>query len=277
MAEKNKVMKKLAAQIRIETIRQMMEIGFGHIGGSMSIADLIAVLYGGVMKINPLNPKWKNRDYFVCSKGHAGPAVYSALALKGFFPMAWIKTLNKPGTRLPSHVDHNKTPGIDMTAGSLGQGLSAAMGIALANRAEGRSNYTYVVAGDGECQEGQIWEAVMSAAHYKLDHLILFVDFNNRQIDGTLEIVNDITNFSERFAAFRWNTQEVDGHNVEEIDAAITKAKAATGKPSAIIMKTLKGKGCSFVEELWYNHHIPMPRPESENEIKKLEEYISSL
>ena len=277
MSERIKTMKKLAAQIRIETIRQMMVLGFGHIGGSMSIADIVAVLYGGVMNVDPSNPKWEDRDYFVCSKGHAGPTVYSALALKGFFQMDWINTLNIPGTNLPSHVDRNKTPGIDMTAGSLGQGLSAAVGIALANRSEGRNNYTYVIVGDGECQEGQIWEAAMAAAHYKLDHLIVFIDFNNKQIDGTLEMVNNISNFSERFAAFQWNTQEVDGHNVEEIDKAITRAKAATGKPSVIILRTIKGKGCTFIEELPFNHHIPMPRPESENEIKKLEEYISSL
>lgn len=272
-----KSMKVMSAKIRIETIRQMMEIGSGHIGGSMSIADVLGVLYGGIMKFDPQNINWDERDYFVCSKGHAGPAIYSVLALNGFFPMDWIKTLNIPGTRLPSHCDRTKTPGIDMTAGSLGQGVSAAVGIALGARISGKDSYTYTIAGDGECQEGQIWEAVMYAAHLKLDHLILFVDYNKKQIDGTVAQVNDITNFKERFESFRWHAEEVDGHDCEAIYNAIQKAKQVKGKPSVIVLDTKKGKGCTFIEDLDYNHYVPMPRKECESEIKNLENYILTI
>jgi transketolase len=255
----------------------MMTIGFGHIGGSMSIADLVGVLYGGEMRIDSKNPTWPERDKLVCSKGHAGPALYSALALRGFFPMEWLDTLNKPGTNLPSHCDRTKTPGIDLTTGSLGQGLSGAVGFALASKAVSYDSYTYCIMGDGECQEGQIWEAAMVAAHYKLDHLIGFIDFNNKQIDGTIVDVNDITNFIERFTSFRWNSFEADGHNVAEITGAIAKAKASTGKPSVIVLHTIKGKGCSFIEKLGYNHHIPMPRAESEAEITRLRQEAAEI
>jgi transketolase len=276
-AETIKSMQIMSAKIRIETIRQLMEIGFGHIGGSMSIADVLGVLYGGVMRIDPKNPDWEDRDYFVCSKGHAGPAVYAALALNGYFPMDWLKTLNKPGTKLPSHCDRTKTPGIDMTAGSLGQGISAAVGIALGARISGKDSYTYCIVGDGECQEGLIWEAVMFAAHCKLGNLILFVDYNKKQIDGTIAQVNDITNFTERFISFRWDAQQVNGHDCEAIYNAIQKAKQVKDKPSVIVLDTKKGKGCSFVEDLGYNHYVPMPREECEAEINNLENYIAAI
>ncbi|MDR1211332.1 MAG: transketolase [Spirochaetaceae bacterium] len=269
-------MKVMSAKIRIETICQMTEIGFGHIGGSMSIADVLGVLYGGVMRIEPKNPGWKDRDYLVCSKGHAGPAIYSALALKGYFPMDWLKTLNKPQTNLPSHCDRLRTPGIDMTTGSLGQGLSAAAGIALGNRIDNRDNYTYAIMGDGECEEGQIWEAAMTAGHYKLSNLIAFVDYNGIQIDGPVEMVNNITNFAERFGAFRWHTQEVDGHDVAAIDEAVTKAKAVKDKPSVIVLKTVKGQGCAYVVSMSYNHHIPMPKDKLEESLRILEAEIKS-
>jgi transketolase len=274
--ERIKTMKVLSAKIRIETINQMTEIGFGHIGGSMSIADLLGVLYGGVMQVDPKNPAWADRDYLVCSKGHAGPAVYSALALRGFFPMEWLKTLNVFQTNLPSHCDRLRTPGIDMTAGSLGQGLSAAAGIALGNRIDHRNNYTYAIIGDGECEEGQIWEAAMTAGHYKLSHLIAFVDNNGMQIDGPVEKVNNITNFAERFSAFRWHAQEVDGHDVAAIDEAVAKAKAAEDRPSVIILKTVKGQGCASVVSMSYNHHIPMPKDKLEESIRILEAEIKS-
>jgi transketolase len=169
-------MRRLSADIRIETVRSLAAAGFGHIGGSASIADVLAVLYGGVMRIDPENPRWDERDWLVLSKGHCGPALYAALALKGFFPMEWLKTVNQAGTRLPSHADRTKTPGIDMTAGSLGQGLSAAAGIALGNRLQGFDSYTYCIVGDGELNEGQIWEALQAANQFHLDHLIVFVD-----------------------------------------------------------------------------------------------------
>jgi transketolase len=274
--ERVRAMKLMSAKIRIETIKQMTEIGFGHIGGSMSIADVLGVLYGDVMHLEPNDPGWKDRDYLVCSKGHAGPAVYAALALRGYFPMNWLKTLNRPQTNLPSHCDRTKTPGIDMTTGSLGQGLSAAAGIALGNRIEHRDNYTYAIVGDGECDEGQIWEAAMAAGHYKLSNLIAFVDYNGIQIDGPVEMINDITNFAERFSAFRWHAQEVDGHDVAAIDGAITRAKAVKDKPSVIVLKTVKGQGCAYVVSMSYNHHIPMPKDKLEESLRILEEEVKS-
>jgi transketolase len=274
--ERIKAMKLMSAKIRIETIKQMTEIGFGHIGGSMSIADVLGVLYGGVMRLEPKDPGWKDRDYLVCSKGHAGPAIYAALALRGYFPMDWLKTLNKPQTNLPSHCDRNRTPGIDMTTGSLGQGLSSAAGIALGNRIDRRDNYTYAIMGDGECEEGQIWEAAMTAGHYKLSHLIAFVDHNRMQIDGPVEMINNITNFAERFSAFRWHVQEIDGHDVAAIDEAITKAKAVEDKPSAIVLKTVKGQGCAYVVSMSYNHHIPMPKDKLEESLRILEAEVES-
>ena len=178
-------LKRFSADIRITMLREMQAIGAGHIGGSASIADVLAVLYGGVMQIDPQNPGWEDRDRFVLSKGHCGPALYAALALKGFFPLEWLSTLNGPKTRLPSHADRLKTPGIDMTTGSLGQGISSAVGIALGNRAQGRNSYTYCIIGDGEMEEGQVWEACESAAHFALDKFVLFVDWNKYQLDGT--------------------------------------------------------------------------------------------
>ncbi|MFP3041044.1 transketolase [Treponema primitia] len=277
ITEKLRAMRLMAVNVRIETIRQMMIIGFGHIGGSMSIADVVGVLYGGAMNLDPHNPTWEDRDKLVCSKGHAGPAIYAALALRGFFPKDWLDTLNQPGTNLPSHCDRTKTPGIDLTTGSLGQGLSGAVGLALATRADGKPAYTYCIVGDGECQEGQIWEAAMVAAQYKLDHLICFIDFNDKQIDGTLEQVNDITNFAERFTAFRWNVYAVDGHDAAAILEAIEKAKTNPGKPSVIVLRTIKGKGCDFVEKMGYNHHILMPRAECEAEIARLQQEAAKI
>ena len=279
-AQKLKAMRLMAVKIRLETIRQMMVLGFGHIGGSMSIVEVAGALYGGMMRVDPANPGWEDRDMLVCSKGHAGPALYAALALRGFFPMNWLDTLNKPNTKLPSHCDRNKTPGIDMTTGSLGQGLSAAVGLALSVKADGRDSYVYCIVGDGECQEGQIWKAAMVAAHYKLNNLICFVDNNNKQIDGSIAEVNDITNFAERFSAFRWNAREINGHDVPAIAEAIEGAKAEaaqSGKPQALVLHTVKGKGCSFVESLGYNHHIPMPRPGCEAEITRLREELARI
>jgi transketolase len=196
----------------------------------------------------------------VLSKGHAGPALYSALALKGFFPVDWLHTLNAGGTNLPSHCDRNRTPGIDMTTGSLGQGLSAACGIALANRIDGRKAFTFAVIGDGESDEGQVWEAAMFARHSKLSRLIAFTDYNKMQIDGTTESVLDLGELEEKWAAFGWATARVDGHDVEAIDNAIGEAKlraeTAGGVPAMIILDTIKGKGAAFCEGLVTNHNM---------------------
>ena len=187
--EKNKQLRVFAEEIRVETLHELAHLGFGHVGGAMSIVELLAVLYGGEMKINPADPQWEDRDRLVVSKGHAGPAVYATLALKGYFPKEMLLTLNQGGTNLPSHCDRTKTPGIDMTTGSLGQGMSTAIGVALGNKLKKSDAYTYLILGDGECNEGQVWEGAMFAPHFKLDHLIAFVDYNKQQLDGACDDV----------------------------------------------------------------------------------------
>lgn len=258
-----------AIDIRIQTIRQIARRGFGHIGGAMSIVDLLSVLYGLEMNCNAKNPRMEDRDWLVCSKGHAGPAVYSALALKGFFPMEWLSTLNQPGTNLPSHCDRLKTPGVDITTGSLGQGLSMAAGVALAQKRDGRESVTYCITGDGECQEGQIWEAVLFAAQQNLNNLILFVDQNNEQLDGPVDQINRMERFAEKFAAFHWNVLEADGHDYAQMHEAIRSAKVHTGSPTAIILHTVKGKGCKFAEGT-FNHHINVSAEQAEEAIALL-------
>lgn len=264
-------MRRLSADIRIWTLRELAEAGFGHIGGSASLADVLAVLYGGVMKIDPENPKWEDRDWFVLSKGHCAPALYATLALKGFFPMDWLKTLNKGGTNLPSHADRLKVPGVDMSTGSLGQGISAAVGIAYANRQQGKDSWTYCVLGDGECNEGQVWEACQTANQFKLDHLVLFVDWNKKQLDGTVEAINDPVNLEEKFRAFGFDATTVKGYDVGEIYEAIEKAKANPGKPHCIVLDTYKGLGIDFAEPVEFNHYLTFGPEEAEESIKEIE------
>lgn len=245
-----------AKQIRRETLRCMHSQGSGHVGGSLSIADLLAVLYTSHMKVDPRKPKMPDRDQLVLSKGHAGPALYATLALKGFFPMDWLNTLNKLGTRLPSHVNLNLTPGVDMTAGSLGQGLSCACGLALAQKAQGFDNYVYVITGDGELQEGQNWEGAMFAGAKKLNNIIVFVDSNKMQIDGLTQDVLSIEDIEEKFRAFGFVTTRVDGHDHAMLDLAINQAKNdGIVAPHCIVMDTIKGKGVSFYENLGVANH----------------------
>lgn len=275
--DKVKELESFALQIRIETVRAIGTLGFGHMGGAMSVTDTIAVLYGEVLNINPQNPKWEDRDWLVCSKGHAGPVIYSALALKGYFPKEDLLTLNTPGTHFPSHCDRNLTTGIDMTTGSLGQGASTALGVALGNRLKGRSNYTYLILGDGEIQEGQVWEAVMCAAQQKIDHLITFVDYNKQQLDGYTKDINDLGDIKAKFESFGWYAQDIDGHNVQKIYAAIEKAKENTGKPSVIVLNTVKGKGCSFAEGILSNHHMTVSKEQMEDALKALENKLQEV
>jgi len=249
-------MRKLAADVRKETIQAMALIGFGHIGGSMSIADVLAVLYGGVMRIDPQNPQWEERDMLILSKGHCGASLYAALALTGYFPLDDLKTLNGPNTNLPSHCDRLKTKGVDMSTGSLGQGISTAIGIALGNRLKKIENYTYVILGDGELQEGQVWEGVQFAAHRGLDNLIVFVDNNQKQLDGKLEDICKPFDLKAKFEAFGFYCLKVKGYDVEEIYSAIADAWKTTGKPTAIILETFKGIGCCFAEEADFNHYM---------------------
>lgn len=275
--DKMKELEIFALKIKIETIKQIGSLGFGHVGGAMSIIDTLAVLYGEVMNIDPNNPKWEDRDWLVFSKGHAGPALYTTLALKGYFPLEELQTLNRPGTNLPSHCDRNKTIGVDMTTGSLGQGASLAVGIALGNRLDGRDNYTYLILGDGELQEGQVWEAALFAAHQKLDKLIAFVDYNKQQLDGYIKDINDLGDIKAKFESFGWHSQEIDGHNLEEIYEAICNAKAVSGKPSVIILDTIKGKDCSFAEGILNNHHMTVSKQQMDEAVAALQAKLNEV
>jgi transketolase len=273
-------LKRFAMEIRLETLKEIKNLGFGHIGGAASIIETLAVLYGEVMSIDPKNPKWADRDYFVCSKGHAGPSIYATLALKGYFPLELLKTLNINGTTLPSHCDRLLTTGIDMTTGSLGQGFSSAIGIALGNKLDKRKNYTYLMIGDGELNEGQVWEAAMFAAHHKIDNMITFVDENKRQLDGYTKDINNPLDIASKFMSFGWDAQYVDGSSITAIYDAVVKAKTVTGRPSVIVLDTIKGQGYKFVEETEANHHMRFSEKDhlaAENEITQLENSLKLL
>ncbi len=246
----------LAQEIRVNIVNCIGSLGVGHIGGCLSIADVLAVLYGKHMNVDPKNPKMEGRDRLVCSKGHAGPAVYSVLAEMGYFDKSELATLNQSGTNLPSHCDMNKTLGVDMTAGSLGQGLSCAVGIAIGSKLAKDNATIYCIVGDGESQEGQIWEAAMYAGSHGIDNLIAFTDYNKLQLDGYVKDINDLASLSAKWRAFNWEVFDVvDGNDVEQIDQAITQAKAVIGKPKMIILNTIKGKGVSFVEAAKVGSH----------------------
>lgn len=237
-----------AVQIRKGVIEGTYNAKSGHPGGSLSIAEILAYLYRVEMNIDPKNPKMENRDRFVLSKGHAAPALYAALANRGYFPVEDLKTLRKSNSYLQGHPNMNHVPGVDMSTGSLGQGVSAAAGMALASKLQGGSFRVYSILGDGEIEEGQVWEAAMFAAAKKLDDLCIVVDNNDLQIDGTLEQVNSPYPIPEKFAAFGWHVIEIDGNNLDEIEAAFAEARTVKGKPTAIIAKTVKGKGVSYME-----------------------------
>ena len=269
-------MRVVADGIRLVTLQTFSYLGFGHIGGSMSIVETLAVLYGGELRCDPENPDWEGRDRLVMSKGHAGPALYATLCLRGYFPKDLLLELNKGGGSLPSHCDMHKTPGIDMTTGSLGQGMSTAIGLALGVRLNGSGNYTYLILGDGECNEGQVWEGAIFAAHYKLGGLIAFVDWNKQQLDGFTKDVLDMGDFASKFEAFGWHTQSVDGHDPGKIKAAVIEAKQITDKPSVIILDTIKGYGCDFAEGVSGNHHMNFTSEQIEKAIENATERLEA-
>lgn len=242
-------------EIRKLIIHEIATLGVGHIGGCLSAVEALVCLYYKTMNIDPKNPKKEGRDMFVLSKGHAGPALYAVLADKGYFPIAELDTLNKPETRLPSHADMLKTPGIDMTAGSLGQGVSAAVGMAKASKIRKDNATVYCMIGDGESQEGQVWEAAMSAAHFQLDNFVLFLDNNGMQIDDTTAKTMNLGDVAAKWSGFGFQALPVDGHCIESILNAIEKAKSTKGKPSIIILNTVKGKGVSFIEAMGVKNH----------------------
>ena len=248
MPVNEQMLKEQAKQIRRDIVSMVGAAKSGHPGGSLSAAEILTYLYFEEMNVNPAEPKWEDRDRFVLSKGHAAPVLYAALARKGFFPAEDLMSLRKIGSHLQGHPDMKKVPGVDMSTGSLGTGFSAATGIALACQLDKKPSYVYTLLGDGELQEGQVWEAAMSAAHYKLDNLIAFVDNNGLQIDGNIDDVLSPNPIDAKFAAFGWHVQVIDGHDFAQIAEAIKAAKAATGKPSVIVAKTVKGKGVSYME-----------------------------
>ena len=255
--ENNNFLKKKYIYINgIETLKEFKALGFGHVGGSMSVIETLAVLYKDVMNIDPKNPLMRDRDFMVMSKGHAGPAVYATLAVKGYFPIEELQTLNKPHTNFPSHTDRLKTVGVDMTTGSLGQGVSSATGIAMANKIDGLKSRTFAFVGDGELNEGQCWEAAMFAAHHKLDRLTVFVDHNKKQLDGTCEEIMNPFDLAKKYESFGFHTVTVDGHDIKALLEAIENANLETEKPSCIVLNTIKGNGCSFVSDMAKNHSV---------------------
>ena len=244
----NSLIKK-ASDIRLDILEEVHSASSGHPGGSLSIADIITYLYFEEMNVDPKDPKMADRDRLVLSKGHTAPALYAALAEKGFFDKAALSTLRQADSFLQGHPDMKGTPGVDMSTGSLGLGFSSACGMALAAKLDGKDYRTYAIVGDGESEEGQIWEAAMFAAHYKLDNLCVVLDFNKLQIDGPVTEVMNPTPHDKKFEAFGFHVISIDGHDFEQIAAAFAEAKTVKGKPTAIIAKTIKGKGVSFMED----------------------------
>lgn len=251
-------LKEICKDIRCDTISSVAHVGVGHIGGCLSIVELLTVLYFEAMHIDPADPALPGRDRFICSKGHAGPAVYAALARRGYFDRERLFTLNDDGAGMPSHCDMHHVPGVDMTTGSLGQGFSAAVGAALGSMLDEDGATIYALVGDGESQEGQVWEAAMFAAAKKLDNLIAFTDYNKMQIDGTVEEINDIAPLAAKWAAFGWHVIEVEnGNDLEQVSAAVKTAKAARGqgKPTMVILHTVKGCGVQWIVDLGVGSH----------------------
>lgn len=245
----NEMLQETAKEIRKTIIRAIHEAGSGHPGGSLSATDILTVLYFDEMNVDSKNPKMENRDKLVLSKGHAAPALYSVLAEKGYFPKEDVMTLRKINSKFQGHPNMNKVPGVEMSTGSLGQGFSASVGMALANRLDERDSRVYALLGDGELDEGLVWEAAMSAGHYKLDNLCVMVDWNGLQIDGKNEDVMTVTPIDSKFEAFGFNTCVLDGHNIDEIKKGLKIAREHKGQPTALIFKTHKGHGVSFMED----------------------------
>lgn len=249
-------LERLAAKIRLDTLCSIKKMGQGHLGGSFSIVELLAVLYGKQLRVNPQDPQWADRDRLVLSKGHAGAALYSALANTGYFDRSWLWTINEGGTRLPSHPDRWKTPGVDATTGSLGQGTSMAAGIATGLRLAGKDNFVYLIVGDGELNEGQCWEAFQYIAHFKLNHCIVIIDDNKKQLDGPTKDILDPFDIQQKMTAFGFYTEKVPGADMQAIDEAIKRCKAIEDQAVCIVLDSVKGQGIPFFEELDANHSV---------------------
>lgn len=259
-----------ARHLRIEILKMLNLARSGHTGGSLSAIDVLTVLFFHRMRHDPSNPAWEDRDRFVLSKGHAAPALYACLAEAGYFPLDDLKTLRRLGSHLQGHPDMNKTPGVEVCTGSLGQGLSQAVGLALAGRLKGKSSRVYSLLGDGEVQEGQIWEATMAAAHYKLDNLCVILDHNGLQIDGEVAKVMAVEPLGPKFLAFNWHVLEVDGHDIQAINRALDDAEKTEGQPTMVIARTVKGKGVPFFEHKASYHGVPPSDEELQMALEEL-------
>ncbi len=268
---------KTAWQVRMGIIDGVYSAKAGHPGGSLSAADLFTYLYFKEMNIDPQNPQWEDRDRFVLSKGHTAPGLYATLAHRGFFPVEELTTLRKMGSRLQGHPNMNTVPGVDMSTGSLGQGISCACGMALAAKQLGKKNNVYTLLGDGEIQEGQVWEALMFAAHYKLDNLCVIIDNNGLQIDGEIEKVMNPRPIVDKLVAFGFVVVEIDGNNFEELEYAFTQFHSMGGVPFAIVMKTVKGKGVSFMENQAAWHGKAPNDQEYQQAMAELKEYLAAV
>ena len=277
MQEEIYELQRFAKKIQMETIKTIAGLGVGHVGGALSIADVLAVLYGRQMNYRAEDPRWEERDWLVVSKGHAGPAVYAALALKGFFPMEELQTLNQPGTHLPSHCDRNLTIGIDITTGSLGQGASAAAGVAFSLKLDEKDSRVFLIMGDGELNEGQIWEMALFAAHNKLSNLIAFVDQNHLQIDGTTDEVCALGDIGEKFRSFGWYAQSIKGHDVAEIDEAIEKARMERERPSVIVLDTVKGNGWRATAGKVESHSRNITKEDMEDALAQMQQALDEI
>lgn len=274
---KMKELKLNAAKIRRHVIESIAAANSGHPGGSLSSTDIITMLFFDEMKIDVKNPDWADRDRFVLSKGHAAPAYYAALAMKGFFPEEDLITLRKTDSYLEGHPSMRKVPGCDMSTGSLGQGISCAVGMALAGKVDKKDYRVFSILGDGELEEGQVWEAAMAAAHYSLDNLVAFVDHNNLQIDGNIANVMNPNPVADKFAAFGWNVISIDGHDLEQIKNALESAKTVKGKPTMVVCETVKGKGVSFMENDYGWHGVAPNAEQTEKSLAEINAYIKGL
>ncbi len=263
-------LKALTRDLRVDIIRMIEAAGSGHPGGSLSVVDLLAVLYTKFLRHKPDHPDWPDRDRLILSKGHACPALYAVMARMGYFPKEDLLTLRKLGSPLQGHPDRMRLPGIEASTGSLGQGLSIAIGLALAAKMDKKDRRVWCVLGDGEMQEGQAWEAVLSAPKFALDNLVAIVDYNGGQIDGPVKEVMDLAPLADKFKAFNWNTLVIDGHNLKAIDKAFTEACKAKGRPTMIVAKTVKGKGVSFMENNIGWHGRAPKKDEADKAVKEI-------
>jgi transketolase len=264
-------LKEMAKKLRRHIITMTARAGSGHPGGSLSAADIITALYFKILRHNPENPQWSDRDRFILSKGHAAPILYAALAETGYFPVAELSTLRRLDSRLQGHTDRNFTPGVEMSSGSLGMGLSFAIGVALAARLDSKNYRTFVLLSDGECEEGQTWEAALSAAHFKLDNITAIVDYNGIQLSGRIGDIMNLEPFIQKWQAFGWHTIDIDGHDLDKILSACREAEKMKGNPTVIIARTIKGKGVSFMENNGAFHGKAPTLEEAERALKELE------